>query len=484
MSSGSPLRMNLVRHLLDDNGEDIPRVAQSCRQVSGSAGVFGAASRPSRTAATSAVNLRSIFSGSAGNLVEYFDWYVYASFSLYFAPVFFPSGSQTVQLMNTAAVFAIGFLVRPIGGLLLGHLADRTGRKTALILSVLLMGGGSLLIVVTPGYARIGALAPALLLFARVLQGISLGGEYGASATYLSEIAPANRRGLYSSFQYVTIIMGQLLALGLLMVLQRALSTDELSDWGWRVPFLIGAVLSACALYLRRTMDEPAVFTRARVASSRPGGLMELLRYPRELFTVLALTAGGTVSFYCFTTYMQKYLVNTTGFSINDATLISSLALLVFIALQPLVGWLSDLTGRRPMLITFGALGTLFTVPILSALAKPQSFASALGWYLAGVLITTGYTSINAIFKAELFPVHVRALGVALPFAIGVSVFGGTAEYVALVLKNAGHESWFYYYVSALAFCCLVVSLTMHDTKATSRIEREALADAAAGAPI
>ena len=462
-----------------------PRVARSSRHVSGSAGVFvGAASRPARAAAASAVNLRSIFSGSAGNLVEYFDWYVYASFSLYFAPVFFPSGSQTVQLMNTAAVFAIGFLVRPIGGLLLGHLADRAGRKTALILSVLLMGGGSLLIVVTPGYARIGALAPALLLFARVLQGISLGGEYGASATYLSEIAPANRRGFYSSFQYVTIIMGQLLALGLLMVLQRALSTDELSDWGWRVPFLIGAVLSACALYLRRTMDEPAVFTRARAASSRPGGLKELLRYPRELFTVLALTAGGTVSFYCFTTYMQKYLVNTTGFSINDATLISSLALLVFIALQPLVGWLSDFTGRRPMLITFGVLGTLFTVPILSALARPQSFTSALGWYLAGVLITTGYTSINAIFKAELFPVHVRALGVALPFAIGVSVFGGTAEYVALVLKNAGHESWFYYYVSALALLCLVVSITMQDTKAASRIEREASADAAEGAPI
>ena len=190
------------------------------------------------------------------------------------------------------------------------------------------------------------------------------------------------------------------------------------------------------------------------------------------------------MSFYCFTTYMQKYLVNTTGFSINDATLISSLALLVFIALQPLVGWLSDLTGRRPMLITFGVLGTLFTVPILSALAQPQSFSSALGWYLAGVLITTGYTSINAIFKAELFPVHVRALGVALPFAIGVSVFGGTAEYVALVLKNAGHESWFYYYVSALAFFCLVVSITMKDTKATSRIEREASADAAEGAPI
>jgi MHS family alpha-ketoglutarate permease-like MFS transporter len=391
--------------------------------------------------------------------------------------VFFPSGSQTVQLMNTAAVFAIGFLVRPIGGLLLGRLADRKGRKNALILSVLLMGGGSLLIALTPGYERIGVLAPVTLLLARLLQGISLGGEYGTSATYLSEIAPANRRGFYSSFQYVTIIMGQLLALGVLIILQRVLTDDDLRAWGWRIPFVLGAALSACALYLRRTMDEPAAFTRAREKAARRGDLKELLRYPRELFTVLALTAGGTVSFYCFTTYMQKYLVNTTGFSIDDATLMSSLALLVFLILQPLFGLLSDYTGRRAMLIAFGVLGTLFTVPILSALAEPQSFSSALGWYLAGVLVTTGYTSINAIFKAELFPVHVRALGVAFPFAIAVSLFGGTAEYVALWLKNAGVEAFFYYYVSALACLCLGVSLTMKDTKATSRIDREALAD-------
>ena len=173
---------------------------------------------------------------------------------------------------------------------------------------------------------------------------------------------------------------------------------------------------------------------------------------------------------------MQKYLVNTTGFSNADATLIASLALLVFMIVQPIFGLLSDITGRRPMLIAFGTLGTLFTVPILSALAQPQTFSSALGWYLAGVLITTGYTSINAIFKAELFPVHVRALGVALPFAIAVSLFGGTAEYVALWLKSIGHEPWFYYYVSALACLCLGVSLTMKDTKATSRIDREELA--------
>jgi MHS family alpha-ketoglutarate permease-like MFS transporter len=339
------------------------------------------------------------------------------------------------------------------------------------------MGGGSLLIALTPGYERIGVLAPVTLLLARLLQGISLGGEYGTSATYLSEIAPAHRRGFYSSFQYVTIIMGQLLALGVLIILQRVLTEQDLGGWGWRIPFLLGAALSVCALYLRRTMDEPAAFTRAREKSARRGDLKELLHYPRELFTVLALTAGGTVSFYCFTTYMQKYLVNTTGFSIDDATLMSSLALLVFLILQPLFGLLSDFTGRRTMLIAFGILGTLFTVPILSALAEPQSFSSALGWYLAGVLITTGYTSINAIFKAELFPVHVRALGVAFPFAIAVSLFGGTAEYVALWLKNAGVEAFFYYYVSALACLCLGVSLMMKDTKATSRIDREALAD-------
>lgn len=423
---------------------------------------------------TPGARLRSIFSGSVGNLVEYFDWYVYAAFALYFAPKFFPSGDQTAQLMNTAAVFAIGFLVRPLGGWLLGSYADRKGRREALMLSVMLMCVGSLLIAFIPGYDVIGYWAPALLLLARLLQGISLGGEYGSSATYLSEMATPGRRGFYSSFQYVTIIMGQLLALGLLLVLQKlVLTQEELHDWGWRIPFLLGSGIAAAAIWLRRNMAETESFNEHRSSAKRRSNVRELAKHPREVMTVVALTAGGTVSFYTFTTYMQKYLVNTTGFSKDDATLISSIALLVFMVLQPLVGLLSDFIGRRLMLIAFGVCATLFTVPLLTALSVPQSMASALGWYLLALLITTGYTSINAIFKAELFPVHIRALGVGFPFAVTVSIFGGTAEYLALWLKSIGHEPWFYYYVSACAAMSLIVSLTMKDTKANSRIDQD-----------
>ncbi|BAL24762.1 MFS transporter [Azoarcus sp. KH32C] len=421
-----------------------------------------------------AARLRSIFSGSVGNLVEYFDWYVYAAFALYFAPKFFPSGDQTAQLMNTAAVFAIGFLVRPLGGWVLGTYADRKGRREALMLSVMLMCVGSLMIAFIPGYDAIGYGAPALLLVARLLQGISLGGEYGSSATYLSEIATPSRRGFYSSFQYVTIIMGQLLALGLLLVLQKfVLTQQELHEWGWRIPFLIGSGIAAGAIWLRRNMAETEAFNEQGAAAKRKSNVRELAKHPREVFTVVALTAGGTVSFYTFTTYMQKYLVNTTGFTKDDATMISSIALLVFMLLQPLVGLLSDFIGRRAMLIAFGACATLFTVPLLTALSVPQSMGSALGWYILALVITTGYTSINAIFKAELFPVHIRALGVGFPFAVTVSVFGGTAEYLALWLKSIGHEPWFYYYVSACAALSLIVSLTMKDTKATSRIDQD-----------
>ena len=416
--------------------------------------------------------LLNIFSGSVGNLVEYFDWAIYAAFALYFAPAFFQEGDQTAQLMNNAAVFAVGFIFRPLGGWLLGSMADRKGRKSALLLSVSLMCLGSLIIACTPGYAVIGGWAPALLLFARMLQGFSIGGEYGSSATYLSEMAHSKRRGYYSSFQYVTIVLGQLLALVLLMVLQKwLLSSKELHQWGWRIPFIIGGLLAVIAMGLRGNMAETTAFVEQHTFYSRQAHFQELLKYPKELFTVVALTAGGTVSYYTFTVYMQKFLVNTSGFSKDDATTISAIALLVFMVIQPVYGLISDFVGRRFMLIAFGAGATVFTVPILTQLSQPQSMASALIWYLCALLIISGYSSVNAIVKAELFPVHIRALGVGLPYALTVALFGGTAEYLALWLKSVGHPEWFAYYVSGCAALALVVSLGMKETKAFSRLD-------------
>jgi MFS transporter, MHS family, alpha-ketoglutarate permease len=414
---------------------------------------------------SAAQRLRSIVGGSVGNLVEWYDWYAYSAFSLYFAKAFFPPADQTAQLLNAAAVFAIGFLMRPIGGWMMGRYADRHGRRTALTVSVLLMCAGSLLIAITPSYASIGVAAPALLVFARMLQGISVGGEYGASATYLSEMAGHRHRGFWSSFQYVTLIMGQLLALGVLLVLQRTMSVAELERWGWRVPFAIGAACAVVAVFLRRGIDETAAFTNARSTEPQLGGLAALRLHPRAVATVFGLTAGGTVAFYTFTTYAQKFLVNTAGFTKSDATMVSAASLAMFMCVQPVVGAISDRVGRRPVLMAFGIVGTLGTLPLLTALSHASSNAVALALLTLALLVVSGYTAINAVVKAELFPAGVRALGVAFPYAIAVSLFGGTAEYLALWFKQLGHEGWFYWYVSACIAASLVVYATMPETR-------------------
>ena len=424
--------------------------------------------------------LRSIVGGSLGNLIEWYDWYVYAAFSLYFAKSFFPAGDDTAQLLNTAAIFALGFLMRPIGGWLMGVFADRSGRRTALTVSILLMCFGSLLIAVLPGYAVIGTWAPALLVLARLLQGLSLGGEYGASATYLSEVATSGHRGFYSSFQYVTLIMGQLLAIGVLLVLQFGLLTPaQLESWGWRIPFAIGALCALATMYLRRKMDESDAFLALRKVAPVESGLRSLMRYPRQVCIVVGLTLGGTVAFYTFTIYMQKFLVNTVGLSKTDSTLISAATLIIFMCLQPVLGLLSDRIGRRPLLIAFGLLGTVCTVPILTLLSTTKDIWAAFALIVVALVIVSGYTSINAVVKAELFPTRVRALGVALPYAITVSLFGGTAEYIALWFKSIGHESYFYWYVSACVLVSLLVYLFMPDTRKTSQLDLQQISTVA-----
>ncbi|MFS2161090.1 MFS transporter [Pseudomonas sp. Pseusp122] len=421
---------------------------------------------------TTSSRLKSIFSGSVGNMVEWYDWYVYAAFSLYFAKAFFPKGDSTAQLLNTAAIFAVGFLMRPIGGWLMGLYADRKGRKAALMASVLLMCFGSLVIALTPSYETIGVGAPILLVLARLMQGLSVGGEYGTSATYLSEMATKERRGFFSSFQYVTLISGQLIALGVLIVLQQILTTEQLYAWGWRIPFVIGALCAVVALFLRRGMEETESFTRKQEKEKPKTSLMRtLLQHPKELMTVVGLTMGGTLAFYTYTTYMQKYLVNTVGMSITDSTSVSAATLFLFMLLQPVVGALSDKIGRRPILIAFGVLGTLCTVPILTSLHTVQTWWGAFFLIMAALIIVSGYTSINAVVKAELFPTEIRALGVGLPYALTVSIFGGSAEFIALKFKDAGIETGYYWYVTACIACSLLVYVFMKDTRKHSRID-------------
>ncbi|OJY09692.1 MAG: alpha-ketoglutarate permease [Rhizobiales bacterium 62-47] len=417
--------------------------------------------------------LKSIFIGSIGNLVEWYDFYAYTAFALYFAPAFFPNSDPVVQQLNAAVLFAATFLMRPLGGWLFGYIADRFGRRLSLTLSVVCMCFGSLVIAATPTYATIGIMAPVLLAIARIIEGLSLGGEYGASATYLSEIADPKHRGFYSSFQYVTLIGGQLTAIIVLLLLQKIfLTQEELYAWGWRIPFVIGALLAIFAAVMRRGMNETDAFVEARKANKPSGSIRGLLRYPKEVLLVVGLTAGGTAAFYTFTTYMQTFVKLSVGLTADQTTYVIFGSLVFATLLQPLYGAISDRIGRKPLLIFFGLAGTFCTVPILTTLQTTKSPFVAFLLICAAWLFVAGYTSINAIVKAELFPTNVRAMGVGLPYAVTVSLFGGTAPAVALWFKTLGHEHWFYYYLSGIICISLIIYTTMRDTKRDSAMHR------------
>ncbi|MDA1644976.1 MULTISPECIES: MFS transporter [Bacillus] len=416
----------------------------------------------------------NIFKGSVGNLIEWYDWYVYSAFAVYFSAEFFPKGDPTSQLLNTAAIFAVGFLMRPIGSLLMGRYADRHGRRAALTLSITVMAGGSFIIACTPSYESIGIMAPIILVLARLLQGLSLGGEYGTSATYLSEMASSGRRGFYSSFQYVTLVAGQMVALGVQIVLQQLLSEPDMKAWGWRIPFIIGAMGAVAVLWLRRTMDESEQFSNIKSQKRESAGTVRaLMKHPKAVLTVVGLTLGGTVAFYTYTTYLQKFMVNTVGLPKEVVSWINFVALLIFVVLQPIAGLLSDKIGRRPLLMAFGILGTLLTAPIFFFMEKTTEPIVAFLLMMVGLIIVTGYTSINAIVKAELFPTEIRALGVGLPYALTVAIFGGTAEFIALWLKSIGMESLFYFYVAGCIAISFITYWRMDESSKTSQIEAE-----------
>jgi MHS family alpha-ketoglutarate permease-like MFS transporter len=421
---------------------------------------------------TPAQRLRNILGGSAGNFVEWFDWFAYSAFALYFSRAFFPAGDQTVQLLSAAAVFAVGFIARPVGALLFGRYADRAGRRTALTRSVAMMCGGSLMIALIP--TGLGLLSPALLLLARLLQGLSVGGEYGASATYISEMAGRNNRGFWSGFLYVTLTGGQLAALLLLVLLQGILTEQQLYDWGWRIPFAVGAVLAVVVWWMRRGIEETRSFTHASGPAHERGRAWALFaRYPRETLTVMALTAAGGLGFYTYTAYMQKLLVNSAGFSRPLASQVTTLLLATFLFLPPLAGWLADRFGhRRTLLVSYGGLA-LVSVPVLTALSTATSPVTAYFLGLVPLLLLSGYCGMSAIFKAELYPAHVRALGVAVPYAIAQAVFGGNAETAALYLKKIGHEPAFFWLVSGMMIIGWLATLRLRETRDHSRIHEE-----------
>ena len=413
----------------------------------------------------------AIVGGSSGNLVEWYDFYAYSFAALYFASSFFPKGDATSQLLQAAGIFGAGFLMRPLGGWLFGKLADRKGRRMSMVTAMLIMCGGSLMVAVLPTYDSVGNLAPFLLLIARLIQGISVGGEYGISATYMSEVANSGRRGFLGSFQYVTLIGGQLLAVLVIFVLEQFLSNDEMKTWGWRVPFFIGAIGAIVALFLRRALHET---TTAKDREAKEAGTFAgLWAYRKEVAIVFGFTAGGSLIFYTFTTYMQKYLVNTAHMPVKTATTTMTAVLFVYMCMQPLFGSLADRIGRRNSMLAFGVLSTLMVVPLMTELATVQSPWTAFLLITCGLAVVSLYTSISGLVKAELFPTSVRALGVGFTYGLGNAMFGGSAEYVALWFKQAGNESNFYWYVAVMCAIAFVVAVLMPDARKTGHLRHD-----------
>ncbi|MFN9927002.1 MAG: MFS transporter [Phenylobacterium sp.] len=420
---------------------------------------------------TPAQRLRAILGGSSGNLVEWYDWFVYSVFAVYFSAHFFPGDDDLAGLLKTMAVFAVGFFARPLGAWLMGLYADRAGRKTALTAAVTLMCGGSLIIAILPGYETIGIAAPILLVVARILQGLSVGGEYGASATYLSEMAGKRRRGFWSSFQFVTMVMGQLIALGVLSFMQLTMDRADIEAWGWRIPFFIGAAMAVVVFWIRSHMEESQSYENAQAAGEeRARTMMLFTAYPRQTLIIFLFTAGGSLAFYAFTTYMPKFLTGTAGFADATATAITAGALVVYLLALPVFGWISDHLGRKATLwFAFGG-GAILSYPAMTFLAGQDNPWIAFAIVSLLVFVMSGYNAVSAVVKAELFPANVRALGVALPYGLAAAAFGGTAEPIALGFKQAGEEMGFFVYVAALMALSFVVVFFLPDNRKHSLI--------------
>ncbi|MGA5137255.1 MFS transporter [Streptomyces azureus] len=409
--------------------------------------------------------VRQLLAASVGNAVEWYDWYAYTFLATYIAAQVFPKSADNslVPLLSTFAVFAVGFFMRPVGGLLMGAVADRHGRRTALTVTILLMGGSSLLVGLTPTYAAVGVLAPVILVLARLLQGLSVGGEFAASTTFLVESAGPGRRGLFSSFQYVSTTVGQLVASGIATLLVDTLSDGQMNGWGWRVPFVLGAVLSLVGFWIRQGAQETRSAEQQK--APRPGLFEALRRHPRESLLIGGITAGGTIAYYTWTSYLPTYAELNAGLEKSDALLASTISLAFFALLQPLGGLLSDRFGRRPLLLFFGLGFALLTVPLLHALR--DSFAVLLLVSCAGMVLLTGFTSISAAVNAEIFPPRVRAAGIGFPYSLTVALFGGTAPYVGTLFKEVGHAGLFPWYVAVLCLLSSLVYLRLPETAHT-----------------
>lgn len=403
--------------------------------------------------------IKGIVGAASGNLVEWFDFYIYAVFATYFTHALTaPDMEPTTKAIYVWGVFAASFFMRPIGSWLFGRIADRHGRKKSMVISICLMALSSFLFAALPTYDQVGMLAPFLLLMVRLLQGLSVGGEYGAVATYMSELGLKGQRGFFASFQYVTLSGGQLLASLLGVILLGFMTEQQLNDGGWRIPFVIGGVAALLSLAARSRLEE--TLSNEDAEREESGSLIALLKQHWKTFLlVVGYTSAGSLTFYVVTVYSKTYLTNI-GMDGKTVGFIMTTALFVFMIAQPFFGMLSDRIGRRASMLAFSLLSAIFIYPVM--VTGMRSFADSpviitlLLIFL--MMLLSFYTSISGLVKAEMFPPHVRALGVGFSYAVGNALFGGSAPSVALLFKDAGIENTFFIYVIIMLIICFFCS--------------------------
>ncbi|WP_290058421.1 MFS transporter [Amycolatopsis solani] len=407
-------------------------------------------------------NRRALVAGSIGNAVEFIDWAVYTTFSSVFAHHFFPPGNDSAALLSTLAIFAVGFVVRPIGAAIMGAYADRHGRKKGLVFTIGLMAAATFVIGVSPSYAQVGLAAPIILVIARMAQGFAAGGEFGSASAFLVESAGPGRRAFAGSWQQVSVGAGILIASGMGAIVTSALPRQAVDSWGWRLAFVVASLFGLIGLWLRRSVEETASFHRAR--GPRRNALVTMLReHPKAALRVFGLNIAGVVLYNMWLTYLPTYATVATHIPLNQALLANVIGLVTFVVLLPFAGLLSDRIGRKPTLVAFAGGFLLLAWPAFRLLNG--DFRLLLLIQIAGLVLLLGYSANVAAVMAEQFPPEVRATGIGLPYALSVAVFGGTVPYLTTWLTTHGLGTWVWLYCAIAAAIGLVVYLTMPETK-------------------
>ncbi|MDQ0689065.1 MFS transporter [Arthrobacter sp. W4I7] len=407
--------------------------------------------------------LRTLVGTGIGNAVEWYDWAIYATFSPFIAGALFSSADPTSAVLSTLAIFAVGFVARPFGGFVFGWIGDRVGRKTSMTFAVGLAALGSLLIGIAPTFEAVGAFASVLLLVARLIQGLAHGGELPSSQTYLSEMAPKEKRGLWATLIYTSGTVGILAGTMLGATLTNVLSKTDMNAWGWRIPFLIGGIMGIYALIMRARLKETAAFEAESPKEKHEPMWPQIYRHRKQALQVIGVTVGLTVAYYIWGVVTPSYAASVLKMDRGEALWASVIANVLFIAALPFWGRLSDRIGRKPVLIISAAGAALFHFPMTWLLKdSPWQLAVTMSVML---FFIAGATAIVPAVYAELFPTKIRTVGVGVPYSICVAAFGGTAPYLQAWLGSIGQANLFNVYAVLLLAISITFMFTLPQTK-------------------